>query len=83
MPGRDGGPYHSTFKITNNNHTEIIDFKGSEHLFFFEVELASQTILKEKIEVPYPGMTWEDTLGNLYTLDEWRRRIGYSLIQDK
>jgi predicted dehydrogenase len=81
-PGREGGPYHSTFKISSNDQTEIIDFKGSEHLFFFEAELASQTILKEKTEAPYPAMTWEDTLGNLKTLDKWRKIIGYSLPQD-
>ena len=36
------------------------EFKGPEHLFF-EAELSSQSILKEKQQVPYPGMTWEDT----------------------
>ena len=81
-PGREGGPYHSTFKISSNDQTEIIDFKGPEHLFFFEAELSSQTILKEKTEAPYPAMTWEDTLGNLKTLDKWRKIIGYSLPQD-
>ena len=81
-PGREGGPYHSTFKISSNDKTEIIDFKGPEHLFFFEAELSSQTILKEKTEAPYPAMTWEDTLGNLKTLDKWRKIIGYSLPQD-
>ena len=81
-PGREGGPYHSTFKISSNDQTEIIDFKGPEHLFFFEAELSSQTILKEKTEAPYPAMTWEDTLGNLKTLDKWRKIIGYLLPQD-
>ena len=81
-PGKDGGPYHSLIKIIKNDKMEIIDFKGPEHLFFFEAELSSQTIIKEKLEVPYPGMTWEDTLGNLKTLDEWRKAVGYRLPQD-
>ena len=81
-PGRDGGPYHSTIKIIKNDKTETIDFKGPEHLFFFEAELSSQSIIKQKFEVPYPGMTWEDTLGNLKTLDQWRNAVGYSLAQD-
>ena len=81
-PGRDGGPYNSKIKITIDDKNEIIEFKGPESLFFFEAELASQTILKEKQEVPHPGMTWEDTLGNLKVLDEWRKIIGYSLPQD-
>ena len=81
-PGRDGGPYHSTIKIIKKEKTESIDFKGPEHLFFFEAELSSQTIIKQKLQVPYPGMTWDDTLGNLKTLDQWRNAVGYSLAQD-
>jgi hypothetical protein len=27
-------------------------------------------------------MTWEDTLGNLKTLDDWREQVGYSIQQD-
>ena len=82
QPGRDGGPYHSTIKIIKKEKTESIDFKGPEHLFFFEAELSSQTIIKQKLEVPFPGMTWEDTLGNLKTLDQWRNAAGYLLAQD-
>ncbi len=81
-PGRDGGPYHSKIKINIKGKEEILEFKGPEHLFFFESELSSQTILKERLEVPHPGMTWEDTLGNLKVLDEWRKKIGYFLPQD-
>ena len=81
-PGRDGGPYNSKIKIIIDEKEEIVEFKGPEHLFFFEAELASRTILKQKQEVPHPGMTWEDTLGNLKVLDDWRKVIGYSLPQD-
>ena len=80
--GRNGGPYHSTIKIYKNDEVENIDFKGPEHLFFFEAELSSQTIIKQRTEAPYPAMTWEDTLGNLKTLDQWRQAVGYSLDQD-
>ena len=83
MPGKDGGPYHSTISIIKDDKEEIKNFKGPEHLFFFEAELSSQSILKEKLQVPHPGMTWEDTLSNLKVLDLWRQKINYSLEQDK
>ena len=83
MPGKDGGPYHSTISIIKDDKEEIKNFKGPEHLFFFEAELSSQSILKEKQQVPHPGMTWEDTLSNLKVLDLWRQKINYSLEQDK
>ena len=82
MPGRDGGPYHAKIIVNKNDKEDIIDIKGPEHLFFFEAELASQSIAKEKIEAPHPAMSWEDTLGNLKALDEWRNKINYKLPQD-
>ena len=83
MPGRNGGPYHAKIIINKNSQEEVIDLKGPEHLFFFEAELASQCIAKEKIQPPHPAMTWEDTLGNLKALDTWRDMINYKLPQDE
>ena len=82
MPGRNGGPYHAKIIINKNGQEEVIELKGPEHLFFFEAELASQCIAKEKIQPPHPAMTWEDTLGNLKALDTWRDMINYKLPQD-
>ena len=83
MPGRNGGPYHAKIIINKNGQEEVIELKGPEHLFFFEAELASQCIAKEKIQPPHPAMTWEDTLGNLKALDTWREIINYKLPQDE
>ena len=82
MPGKDGGPYNTKIRVIKNGTEEIREFKGPEHLFFFEAELASQTISKQRTEVPYPGMTWDDTLGNIKALDMWRKEIGYDLEKD-
>ena len=51
-------------------------------MFFFEAELSSQSILKEKQQGPYPGMTWQDTLNNLKVLDQWRQKINYQIKED-
>ncbi len=82
MPGKNGGPYHAIIRIIKNDKEEIKEFKGPEHLFFFEAELSSQTILKEKQQVPHPGMTWKDTLDNLKVLDQWRQKINYQIKED-
>ena len=78
----DIGKYFSDQDDKNENE-EIVDVKGTEHLFFFEGELASQCIAKEKTEPPHPAMTWEDTLGNLKALDTWREKVNYKLPQDE
>ena len=81
-PGKHGGPYHTLIKINKDDGTEIIDIEGPEHLFYFEAELASTHIKDKKIEATHPAMTWEDTLGNLKILDQWRNVVGYTLDQD-
>tara|TARA_B100000579_G_scaffold70680_1_gene53653 strand:+ start:349 stop:1389 length:1041 start_codon:yes stop_codon:yes gene_type:complete len=83
MPGRDGGPYDTKIRILKDGSEQIEKFNGPEHLFFFEAELASQTISKQRTEVPYPGMTWDDSLGNIKVIDMWRKEIGYELMEDK
>ena len=83
QPGKEGGPYHTKIIVSKKNREEIIDLKGPEHLFFFEAELASQSIAKEKVQVPHPAMSWNDTLGNLKALDEWRNKVNYKLPQDE
>ena len=76
-PGREGVPYHTIFNIIIDDKKDTVNFRGPEHLFFFEADLASKSILKNITEAPHPGMTWEDTLGNLMTLDKWRNNIEY------
>ena len=61
---------------------KLENLKDQSIYFFFEAELSSQSILKEKQQVPHPGMTWEDTLGNLKVLDQWRQKINYKLNED-
>ena len=38
---------------------------------------------QEKLQAPHPAMSWEDTLGNLKALDQWRNKVNYKLPQDE
>ena len=82
-PGKDGGPYKSLIIVKTNSKEEIINIEGPEHLFSFEVDIASRCIIEKKAEASPPAMTWNDTLGNLLTLDYWRQEVGYKLPADK
>ena len=81
-PGKDGGPHKSSIIVNIENRQRIIDIKIQEHLFTFEAEIASQAILQKRNEALAPAMTWDDTLGNLETLDSWRKEVNYKLPQD-
>jgi predicted dehydrogenase len=81
-PGKDGGPYKSSIIVNIEGHQEIIEIEVQKHLFAFEAEVASKAIIEKRNEALSPAMTWNDTLGNLETLDIWRKEVDYKLPQE-
>ena len=79
---KESGFYESLIIVDIEGKQKIIDVKRPEHIFSFEIELASRTIIEKKNEVFFPAMTWDDTLGNIEVLDRWRKSIGYKLSQE-
>ncbi|WP_417580870.1 aldo/keto reductase [Pelagibacterium sp.] len=53
-----------------------VEISESGWLYAFEAEAASLAIQEERTEFEAPGMSWEDTLGNLRVLDKWRKSVG-------
>ena len=51
--------------------------------YTFEIDMAGRAIGHGKSEAPPPAMTWDDTLGNLRTLDLWRQSIGLVYAADQ
>jgi predicted dehydrogenase/aryl-alcohol dehydrogenase-like predicted oxidoreductase len=45
-------------------------------LYAFEADAAAEAIMAGRQEFDPPGMTWDDTLGNLRVLDKWRADAG-------
>ena len=81
-PGKDGGPYKSSIIVNIEGHQEIMEIEVQEHLFALEAEVASKAIIEKRNEALTPAMTWDDTLGNLETLDIWRKEVDYKLPQE-
>ena len=80
MPGRDGGPYHSIIRIIKNGHEKRLENLKVLNIYsFLKLNFLVNQYLKEKQQVPHPGMTWEDTLSNLKVLDLWRQKINYKI----
>lgn len=67
----------------NDGVREIIETPEALHLYSFEAESASQAILTGASEFSAPGMSWDDSLGNLRLMDKWRREIGLTYEIEK
>ena len=74
VPARDGG----TTKIIVQRHGEPapreIAVETGEGLYALEADTVAAHI--DARQAPSPAMTWDDTLGNMKTLDRWRAAIG-------
>ena len=69
--------------IIKGGKTESISVNESAHVYSFEAEAASLAIIAGKQEFDAPGMSWNDTLGNLRVLDKWRSDAGIEFSVEK
>ncbi len=59
--------------------TILVESKGSSYTF--EADVVAANI--EKRQAPSPAMSWDDSLGNMRTLDSWRLAIGLMYPQER
>ncbi|MBN1808985.1 MAG: aldo/keto reductase [Planctomycetes bacterium] len=78
IPSREGGS-NRILLTRNGKETEEIVIETSEYLYGIEADTVAANLEKRQAEPP--AMTWEDTLGNMRTLDMWRDAIG--LVYDR
>ncbi|MDO8684342.1 MAG: aldo/keto reductase [Armatimonadota bacterium] len=73
---RDGGVSKIILHKNGRPQPEEITIETDLGLFAIEADTVAANI--ENRQAPSPCMTWEDTLGNMKTLDRWRGAIGMS-----
>ena len=59
--------------IKKNNEEEIVNINSNENIYSYEIETISQCIIDNKTKVDFPGLTIENTVGNMKIIDEWLR----------
>lgn len=53
---------------------EEFTFAAGDWLYALEADVVARNLARR--QAPSPAMSWDDTLGNLQTLDRWREAIG-------
>jgi predicted dehydrogenase/aryl-alcohol dehydrogenase-like predicted oxidoreductase len=69
--------------IRNDGTRETVSVGQQKHLFSFEADAAAEAIFAGRQELPAPGMTWADSLGNARVLDKWRADAGIEYSVEK
>lgn len=67
--------------VNRKGTVQEIGIETKEWLYAIEADTVAKNI--EARQVPSPAMTWEDTLGNMKTVDLWRKSFGFVYDSEK
>jgi predicted dehydrogenase len=73
-PCRHGGTAHIHVHPHGEAESHRIHVETDQWLFAIEADTVAEHIPHR--QAPSPAMTWDDTLGNMRTLDRWRAAVG-------
>ncbi len=81
IPARDGGRVKIIINKKGEKTPREIEIESSQQIYGIEADTVAANI--ERRQAPSPAMTWDDTIGNMRTLDQWRQQIGLVYEQEK
>ncbi len=81
IPAREGGAVKLVVHGKGQNQPEEIVIETSDYLYAMEADTVAENI--ERRQAPSPAMSWDDTLGNMRTLDLWRQSFGFVYDAEK
>ena len=79
IPAREGGTVE--IHLNRGNEPEVIEVTTDRHLYSFEADMVADSLPHQQ-GMP-PAMTWDDTLGNMKVLDQWRRDLGFDYEDER
>ncbi len=81
IPSRDGSP--AFVHVHKDNKVKKIKVTPEAPLYALEADAVGNAVRAGQLQASAPAMTWDDTLGNLRTMDAWRHQIGLVYDQEK
>jgi len=74
IPSREGGSTRILIHRDGEKEPREVVIETAEWLYGIEADVVAANL--ERRQAPSPAMSWDDTLGNMKTLDRWRESIG-------
>ena len=69
--------------VEGTDEPAVLEIPAKVTSFTLEADAVARAIAAGRQEMESPGMTWEDTLGNLKVLDAWRQQVGVVYLDEK
>ncbi len=76
VPARDGGSTKIVVKLNREPEAQEIIVETDAYLYALEADTVAAHL--EQRQAASPAMTWDDTLGNMRALDQWRASMGFA-----
>ena len=61
----------SNIIINIDNKDKVISISENQNIYSYEIESISQCIIQKKTKVDFPGLTIDQTIGNMKIIDKW------------
>jgi predicted dehydrogenase/aryl-alcohol dehydrogenase-like predicted oxidoreductase len=81
VPAREGGSVEIIVHKKGAKEPEKIAIETKDFLYGLEADTVAQYL--DQRQASSPAMSWDDTLGNMRTLDRWREAIGLVYDSEK
>lgn len=79
-----GGAFEIQIEIYGDEQaSQNVVVEADQTAFTYEVDAVGQAILSGQHQLESPAMSWDDTLGNIKTMDRWRQAIGLTYEMEK
>ncbi|MEX0774352.1 MAG: aldo/keto reductase [Phycisphaeraceae bacterium] len=78
-----GGEFVIVVNKSGAKEPEKITLRTEMTAFTMEADVVGRAIAAGQQQAPAPAMSWNDTMGNLRTLDAWRQSIGLTYNFEK
>jgi predicted dehydrogenase len=80
VPAREGGVSEIHVHRTGRER-EVVKIETTQHLYAIEADVVANSIGRR--QAPSPAMSWDDSLGNMKTLDAWRKALNFTYEFEK
>ena len=81
IPARDGGDEKIAYQRSGDKEPTEVVVHADRPIYAIEADVVAANI--ERRQAPSPAMSWDDSLGNMHTLDRWRHAIGLTYEAEK
>ncbi|MFH1567685.1 MAG: aldo/keto reductase, partial [Gemmatimonadota bacterium] len=76
IPAREGGTVKIIVKANRDKEPQEIAVETADYLYGLEADTVAANL--ERRQAAPPAMSWDDTLGNMRALDQWRLSFGFT-----